>query len=165
MADARQIGEAALPGVMAPRADEIPAITLWQPWATMIAWGWKRIETRFHDRFRGLFGQRIVIHAGLRTDSRAMGEIDYYLAKPRSDRALAQHWRGWLTGVIVCTAKVVEARWLAEEDSPAALIDCSEMSPARFGLVLDSVRPVDPPVAISGHQGVWYVRRDRIEDT
>ena len=40
----------------------IAAITLWQPWATWIAWRWKTIETRGHDRFRRLVGQFASVH-------------------------------------------------------------------------------------------------------
>lgn len=53
------------------------AITIWQPWASLIMSGRKAIETRTHDRFKGLVGQRIAIHAGRRWDTdcwRAMVE-------------------------------------------------------------------------------------------
>lgn len=40
------------------------AITLWQPWATLIAIGAKRIETRNWRAPASLNGQWIAIHAG-----------------------------------------------------------------------------------------------------
>jgi predicted transcriptional regulator len=45
--------------------NDMKVITLWQPWASFIALGWKTIETRTHDRFKNLVCERIAIHAGL----------------------------------------------------------------------------------------------------
>lgn len=42
------------------------AISLWQPYASLIAAGKKTIETRTHSRRRSLAGQRIAIHAAKR---------------------------------------------------------------------------------------------------
>jgi hypothetical protein len=39
-----------------------PAITINQPWASLIANGIKTIETRKHTKFKCLVGQRIAIH-------------------------------------------------------------------------------------------------------
>lgn len=41
----------------------MPAISLWQPWATLIVIGAKRIETRDWPAPRKFWGQRIAIHA------------------------------------------------------------------------------------------------------
>jgi hypothetical protein len=40
-------------------------ITLKQPWATWVLWGWKIVETRLHNQFGSLMNKRIGIHAGL----------------------------------------------------------------------------------------------------
>lgn len=42
------------------------ALTLWQPWASLVASGAKMIETRSWAAPRGLWGQRIAIHAAKR---------------------------------------------------------------------------------------------------
>jgi len=42
------------------------AITLWQPWATAMAAGFKTIETRPWPAPKNLIGQRIAIHAAKR---------------------------------------------------------------------------------------------------
>lgn len=50
------------------------ALTVWQPWATLIIAGAKPFEFRrwdYRTRDRGLEGQRIVIHAGARPIKRA----------------------------------------------------------------------------------------------
>lgn len=43
---------------------DVKAITLHQPWASLIALGVKKIETRSWPAPKGLIGQRIAIHAG-----------------------------------------------------------------------------------------------------
>jgi hypothetical protein len=47
-------------------------ITLKQPWATWVLWGWKVVETRLHNQFGSLMNKRIGIHAGLTMDHNAM---------------------------------------------------------------------------------------------
>jgi hypothetical protein len=47
----------------------VKALTIWQPWATLIMIGTKPFEFRrwdYRERERSLEGQRIVIHAGAR---------------------------------------------------------------------------------------------------
>lgn len=134
------------------------AITLWQPWASLIQHGFKTIETRGHDHFKWLKGQRIAIHAGKRMDEADALEMILDCAGPRIDGerldedALARMVRRAPLGAVVCTALVKDARWLTETDSRAACADCDE---TRFGLVLDEVEEIIPPVVCAGHQGVW----------
>jgi hypothetical protein len=45
----------------------MPAVSLWQPWASLIAVGAKTIETRSWPAPKGLIGQRIAIHAAKTT--------------------------------------------------------------------------------------------------
>ncbi|MCB1462115.1 MAG: ASCH domain-containing protein [Nitratireductor sp.] len=49
------------------------AISLWQPWASLIAAGVKPYETRHWSPPRELIGQRIAIHAAKRVDRDAAG--------------------------------------------------------------------------------------------
>lgn len=42
------------------------ALTIWQPWASMIVGGWKPREFRYWAAPTSIVGQRIVIHAGAR---------------------------------------------------------------------------------------------------
>ncbi len=139
-----------------PLPGEIAAITLWQPWATWIAWRWKTIETRTHSRFRDLVGRRIAIHAGKTFDEHAVSEAEQYLTRERAVRARAS-WavHEYPHGAIVCTVRVAAARWLTEADSPAALCRCRHHD--RFGIFLADVRPVDPPVLWRGAQRVWFL--------
>ena len=95
------------------------AITLWQPHASWIAMGWKTIETRDHDRFRGLVGQRIAIHAGLFVDNRAMLSDGCLSKITEVGRGAAHNYVSIVLshrGRIVCTALVTRAEWAPSKD-------------------------------------------------
>lgn len=127
------------------------AISLWQPWAHWIAEGIKTIETRTHDRFKGLVGQRIAIHAAKRYDGHALVFAEEYLSKDAYCK-LAQ--AKVLMGAIICTAIVSEARWLNPVYAPAALIECR--SP-RFGIFLEGIEKLEIPIPCKGRQGIFEV--------
>lgn len=56
------------------------ALTIWQPWASMIMAGVKPFEFRSWRPPRATIGQRIVIHAGARPVSpRQLAEIQFQL--------------------------------------------------------------------------------------
>jgi hypothetical protein len=122
------------------------AISLYQPWAAWVVTGQKIIETRGHDRFRSLVGQRIAIHATKKFDEDAPDVACPYCP------AVVQHRAALKRGAIVGTVEVVGARWLTDADSAAALCSCHE---GRFGLILANPIAFDVPVKIVGHQGIW----------
>ena len=131
------------------------AISLWQPWASWIAWQLKPVETRPHKRFACLVGQRIAIHAARKWDAAAMCEAQAYLAEiveagrtERIESRLATRAAyalgnfvstAYPSGRIVATAVVTAHRELTSADSQAALCDCEY---GRFGLFLSEVREV-----------------------
>jgi len=131
-------------------------ITLYEPWATWVGLKWKKIETRTHDRFKCLAGQRIAIHAGLKFDKFWPEAACDYLTDEQKCfmlRVASSVDGGMLHGRILCTAFVAEARRLAMGDSKLALCDCGRGD--RFGLVFADVRPVEGYPKARGHQGVW----------
>jgi len=138
------------------------AITLWQPWATWIAWGWKTIETRRHNRLASLVGQRIAIHAGKRWHEEAFEIAQRWLSADREidTRLIRRFSHGDNPGLapanmtgIVCTGLVLAAGIVGAGDSEAAMCDCSGND--LFGLVLDEIRAFDTPIPATGHQGIW----------
>lgn len=123
-------------------------ITLNMPWANWVSLGWKPIETRTHERFKGLVGQRIGIHASLKWDAKAMELAAPYLTATQlaqSDEFLR------LGGAIICTAFVEDFRKLNEADAPDALIECKT---TRYGLFLRDVARVEA-IPCRGFQGIW----------
>lgn len=126
-------------------------ITLWQPWATLIAEGYKTIETRTHDRFKKLVGQRIGIHAGKKFDGYAYLFYEKYISKDMDFLRPENQTHG----AIICTALVEKVGWLETEHSKNALIDCR--STFRYGLFLSNIKKVEPPIVCKGRQGVFTV--------
>jgi hypothetical protein len=124
----------------------IPAITLWQPWATWIAEGLKTIETRGHERFAGLAGKTIAIHAGLQWDNQA-----FMLASRHVEQMRLGWKRDMPRGAVVCLADVTGRGQLNRSHEPQALCPCY----GRFGLFLKNVRRLDKPIPALGHQGIW----------
>lgn len=135
-------------------SDSIPALTLWQPWASLIVEGVKRIETRsWATSHRG----PIAIHAAKRDIN-----IDEFV-----------RLRNLLPDEIIWTAKGSCEFPLGAVLAIANLIDCVEMTPefiaqqseqelkcgdwqpGRFAWILEIIRPVVPPVQVSGGQKLW----------
>lgn len=133
----------------------IACVSMWRPWAGWVAAGLKTIETRLHSRFAGLKGQRVGIHAARRWDDAAEAAARPYLP---SGYVLDPLDTAHDPGHVLCTALVVDARWLTAGDSAAALVDCG--AGRRFGLVLSDVEalPRSPETIAVGRQGKFYVR-------
>lgn len=125
-----------------------PVITLYQPWATWIVRGWKTIETRTHNRFQSLKGQRILIHAGKTTDAQAANNPylppNLRLHKPEE----------MINGFIIGGAFVQDFKLLNDSNSRDALIDCGNTQ--RFGLLLNQIWKLDEPIEVNGEMGIWY---------
>jgi len=129
-------------------ADNIlPVITLYQPWATWIMRGWKTIETRTHSRFSCLKGQRILIHAGLKTDPHAL-HVPYLTLEQ-----LLLNPDEMVNGYILGSAFVKDFRLLNESDSEAALIECKTQ---RWGLFLEDIKIWKYPIPEKGSMGIWH---------
>ena len=134
------------------------AITLHQPWASWVAWGWKTVETRTHDRFRCLEGQRIAIHASLRWDPMAYANSMDILEHRKlhysaNQLALAESKHQYVFGAVLCTCIVRAHHDYDEADEMEGLIHRD--SDPMWGLWLRGVRQFNPPITAKGHQGIW----------
>lgn len=129
------------------------AITLWQPWASWIMWGWKTIETRTHNRFHCLAGQTIAIHAAKRFDRNAIELARNYLRDEQIARCVDAE--NFPLGAILGTAHVRLTTYCLPEDSAHALIECDS---ERLGLFLGIVTPFDKPIPYKGRQGIFEVQ-------
>jgi hypothetical protein len=144
----------ATPGAIEATAPQIEVISLWQPWATWILWGWKTIETRLHPRFWKLEGQRIGIHAAQKFDR------DWHLAAARylhQEQFVKTREFNHVSGALLCAVHVERHRPCSARDSQSALIDCSPTAyRSRFGLILrPDILKFDPPIPMRGHQGIF----------
>ena len=130
----------------------LPAITLYQPWATWIMREWKTIETRTHNRFACLNKKTILIHAGLTTDKSDIVVRNTYLTAEQ----FMQDPDEIVNGCILGSAYVYDYSELNIIHSQSSLIDCSLNSPLRYGLFLEQVKIFDEPIPVSGGMGIWY---------
>lgn len=97
------------------------AITIWQPWATLIVAGAKPYEFRGWPAPRALRGTRIAIHAGARQVRR--DEIADLIMRLRGDEA-------WSTCLRKDSALPLLEKWLS---SPGVLPLSSIIGTARLG--------------------------------
>jgi hypothetical protein len=129
---------------------ELTAITLHQPWASLVAKGWKQYETRdWPTNHRG----PIVIHAGRKPKGKQeLREHDKVVASFKdllnedcpysSVIAIAE-----LTDVICMTEEFIK------EQSPTEL-RCGNWAVGRYAFKLENVRPL-APIPATGKQGLW----------
>jgi hypothetical protein len=126
----------------------VKAISLWQPWASAIPLGLKRIETRgWSTNYRG----PIVIHAAKRMDAQQREFIAREYQAGRLPRELP-------LGCLVATARIVE---VLPSEILRDLISYVERiygvyDDGRFGWVLSDIRAIEP-VPYKGGQGFFNV--------
>jgi hypothetical protein len=135
----------------APRnAPTVKALTLHQPWASLIAAGLKRYETRdWGTGYRGL----LAIHAG-KTD----GALD--LPDMLNERERAKLPADMPHGAVVCLARLVDVvRTETITADPEFTLSresrLGNFAPYRYGWRLEVVEVYDPPIPARGSQGLW----------
>ncbi len=134
------------------------ALTVWQPWASLIADGLKPVENRDWRR-EFLIGQRIAIHAGKRFDEAAAMAL---AGLPHPVPHVVLKSKG-IRGAIVCTAVV--DRYVSRVNIEVAdVLDPPLRSlfmwfSGPVGWVLRDVRAVGP-IRCRGAQGLWDVPAD-----
>lgn len=125
----------------------MPAMTLWQPWASLVALGLKPYETRDRPAPHRLRGQRIAIHAALRKP--AFGDITPEIHQAIASATGNMTWFELLPyGAVVCTVTL-------EDVFPASAVapdPFGDYGPGRWAWRLTDVRPLRPPVPAKGWQ-------------
>lgn len=133
------------------------AISLWQPWASLVALGYKQYETRsWSTGHRG----RLLIHAAKKRSK----EIDrLVLEEPHFRRFMELERLAGLDelpfGAIVCTCDLVYC-----VESGLAAVSATERAfgdytPGRFAWKLAGVMKLESPIAFTGRQGLFDVAR------
>lgn len=133
------------------------AISLWQPWASAVALGLKRIETRhWFTAYRG----PIAIHAAKRwtRDEREL----------HAEEVAAGHMPAELPfGALVAVARLTAIR---PTDQLAAEVTSDEYcwgnyAPGRFGWLLEDIQALPTPVQFRGLQGIFEVPNELLHVT
>ncbi|HML21862.1 MAG TPA: ASCH domain-containing protein [Aggregatilinea sp.] len=130
------------------------ALSLWQPYASMIALGHKTHETRdWSTRYRGL----LAIHAARRwtAEERAI------CASEPVASILAAHQitpDALPRGAVLCIVRLVDV--VTTEQAIVKGLDpvdraLGNYAPGRFAWVLELVRVAPEPVPVRGEKGLW----------
>jgi len=158
---------------MADNPTAMPALTVWQCWASLIAAGAKPLEWRGHAAPPRLVSRRIAIHAGARKVRRE--EIAELILQLRDGGQ-----EGWSTSLVpdialpllevwhtspgmlplssvLCTAtlgKPITATDYARQHGVRAA-DSDRIDPTKWGWPLTDIEVLEPFVPAKGMQGFW----------
>lgn len=146
------------------------ALTLTQPWATLVAIGAKKIETRsWSTCYRGL----IAIHAAKRFPKWAReftAEPICYEAMEYCQRDIdlrAKGFPAYPLGVVLCIAKLVNVLPTEVLDNENNVFSVSlpplsaqekafgDYSAGRYAWILEDVKAFPEPIAAKGALGLW----------
>ena len=152
------------------------ALSLWQPWAGLVACGVKTVETRsWSTRYRG----PLAIHAAKRkptvdeamllakAGACLMGDVPAVYSKthpliPFGVVVATCELAACIPteGIIWCPAGGLSGgRHWGSGDNCAAVIDderpYGDYSPGRWAWLLNDIKPVEIPIPVTGHQGLW----------
>jgi hypothetical protein len=127
------------------------AITLYQPWASLVALGAKKYETRsWQTPYRGL----IAIHAG----KRFTNEESNYLRRPEFKDVLGNE-PDLPLGMMLCICRlkniihVVDYDWLGGLSRQERVF--GNYMHGRYAWELEVVLKLSPPIAVRGQMGLW----------
>ena len=132
------------------------AITLTQPWATLVALGHKRIETRsWKTSYRG----PLAIHAAKGFPGSAMSKcnLPFFYGRLHSSGILVELPKG----SVVATCNLVDCVRTEELSvySPWALTEeeraFGDYFRGRWAWILDEVKPLPAPVPAKGKLSLW----------
>ena len=137
--------------------NRIRAITLDQPWASLIAAGAKRIETRHWPPPRAAIGKPLAIHAG-----KSRRSMDTFTSDDAFNqavtRSLGDNWLATIpTGAVVAIATLRAAMptgpqsKLPERDE----LLFGDYRPNRWMWMLSDIKALETPVPARGFQRVW----------
>lgn len=130
-------------------AKGMKALTLHQPWASLIAVGAKTTETRTWAAPRFLWGDVLAIHTGEKED-RGLREHDLGVVHFLGTEALPK-------GAIVAIARLKNCI-PTEKSRPGTLDDYfGDYSWGRWAWLLVDVQPLAEPVPMTGHQRLWTI--------
>jgi activating signal cointegrator 1 len=136
------------------------AISLWQPWATLVAIGGKQYETRsWFSKYRGL----LAIHAAKRMDQI---QIEYCLQEPFRSVLKASGYKDhdMPLGAIIAVVKIVDVH---KTEAIVKSLNKQEQAfgnymTGRYAWKLEMVKRLEKPIPMKGSQGLFEVADDLI---
>lgn len=132
------------------------ALSLTQPWATLIALGVKTVETRdWPAKWRG----PLAIHASatVPADARMAALQTPEIVEALRINRIAK-WSVLPYGAVVATCNLVDCIQVADDLSnlpPHEQLPFGNFAPGRWMWILDGIVELDPPVKAKGALGIW----------
>lgn len=153
----------------------LPALTIWQPWASLIAEGVKPYEFRRWAAPKRLHGRRIAIHAGARPMRRdELQDLILRLNNPKdawsvglAAEALPILDRMLQSPGLVPRSAIVCVATLGVPERASDLIDpgigdSDRIDQNVWGWPLANIERINPAVPVRGAQGFWAWRRGAV---
>ena len=126
--------------------ENMKVITIKQPFASLIAEGYKEYEFRtWKTKYRG----EVLIHAGKGVDRKAMKKYEYLGLEYPSGAIIA---KAEITDCITIDDKAREI--LKSKNSPCYDTVCNDTSFKGFGFKLDNIKKIKP-IEINGKLSLW----------
>ena len=146
----------------APGGGPMKALTLWQPWASLIAMGEKKVETRcWATKYRG----ELAIHSAARIPpawlgaSRGRPQFQVELADVLKCRQIGLHFatNALPRGVVLCTVRLVD---IQTTDEAAGFLCQRELifgnyESGRYAWVFEMVEKFADPIPAKGNRLLW----------
>lgn len=140
------------------------ALTLWEPWASLMAWEKKKVETRgWATRYRG----PIAIHAALKKPS-FLGASEATIKFQDEYMRCRQEMFGntarrddLFLGCILCIADLVsiEETTVVRGDLSARELIFGNYEDGRYAWFFENVQRLDTPIAVKGNRMLWNWNR------
>ncbi|OPX87759.1 MAG: ASCH domain protein [Pelotomaculum sp. PtaB.Bin104] len=145
---------------------KIPALTLWQPWASLVAVGAKKIETRsWSTSYRG----PLAIHAAktFTREARTLCLEESFQAMLYNAGINSKNKLPLRFGSILCICRLVDCVKVEQTDGLMAWLErgyvandyeysFGDYTPGRYAWILNDVRRLPEPIPAKGRQGLWY---------
>lgn len=140
------------------------ALTLWQPYASLLVMGLKEFETRgWQTKYRG----SLVIHAAKRNDSDRKNDIERVVTMLREHGMDEQaedlfELCGRSYGCAVGVVKLAYCKPMLDGGSDLENA-VGYFGEGRFGWKCDEPRMFDRPIPVVGKQGLWVPSQELID--
>lgn len=145
------------------------ALTLWQPWASLVAMGEKRVETRsWSTRYRG----ELAIHAAANIPPKWLGAsrhqpdfrnelADVLNCRRDSDERGGMHVNSAIMslprGAVLCVVKLVgiEETSVVRETLPEHELIFGNYEDGRYAWFFEIAKVLDEPIPAKGNRLLW----------
>lgn len=139
------------------------ALTVWQPWAQLLAKGYKHVETRsWKTNYRG----EILIHAAQKSfhecwfryvDDDAKALISRYMELPEAFNCEKYFPRGCIVGkAILVDCRQMDDIWIHKiKNYLPEEYTFGDYQAGRYAWILENPVLFETPIVTSGRQGLW----------